>query len=84
MKFVDASFGKKHPHFEKTVYWMHEFMPEVTETHFIAAYGHDIERAFGGGDASGSYLDPEHLKRHQERGAEILSGFLTRKGAPSK
>ncbi|NTW30759.1 MAG: DUF4202 domain-containing protein [Candidatus Moranbacteria bacterium] len=82
VKFVDESFGRKHPHFERTMYWLREFMPEATEVHLIAAYGHDIARAFDGEGASESYLDTEHLQRHQERGAEILSDFLLKNGAP--
>ncbi|MEI6650865.1 MAG: DUF4202 family protein [Candidatus Moraniibacteriota bacterium] len=84
VKFVDESFGRKHPHFERTVYWLREFMPEVTEAHLIAAYGHDIARAFDGEGTPESYLDTEHLQRHQERGAEILSDFLLKNGASSE
>ena len=45
--YVDESFGgKQKPHFERTVFWMEKFLPNITQAERIAAYGHDIERAF--------------------------------------
>lgn len=83
--YVDKSFqGIQKPHFERTVYWIEQFIPGATESHKIAAYSHDIERAFRekGKTVPENYLDPEFLKNHQERGAEIMTSFLRSENAP--
>jgi hypothetical protein len=84
VKFVDDSFGRKHPHFERTVYWLQKFMPEATEAHLIAAYGHDIEHAFRPKEVPEEYLNETFLRNHQEGGARILSEFLVSIGAPQE
>jgi len=79
VKFVDDSFKGVHkPHFERTVYWYEQFLPEYTEAHKIAAYAHDIERAFRNKDNifPEDYLDSEFLKHHQEEGARLMVDFL--------
>ncbi len=84
IEFVDKSFGgKQKPHFTRTVYWIEKFVPNVTEAHRIAAYSHDIERAFReeGKTVPEDYLDPEFLRNHQEKGASIMSDFLKEQGA---
>jgi hypothetical protein len=81
VKFVDESFGRKHPHFERTVYWLCEFMPEATEAHRVAAYGHDIEHAFRPKEVPEEYLDETFLRNHQEGSVRILSEFLVSIGA---
>lgn len=77
-------FGKKIPHFERTVYWFERFSPQFTEAHRIAAYSHDIERAFRTKDKEipENYLDQDFLKDHQEKGAEIMENFLRNEKAP--
>jgi hypothetical protein len=85
VEYVDESFkGKQKSHFERTVFWIQKFLPEVTEAHKIAAYSHDIERAFRDESklASENYLDQEFLRNHQETGAEIMSVFLGAQKAP--
>jgi hypothetical protein len=77
--FVDQSFGgKQKAHFERTVYWLETLLPDHTEAHSVAAYSHDIERAFRdeNTNAPDDYLDSEFLRHHEERGAEIMKEFL--------
>jgi hypothetical protein len=79
VEYVDTSFqGKQKLHFERTVFWYEKFIPNLTEAHRIAAYSHDIERAFRTAEERkvADYLDPQFLKNHQEKGAEIMSDFL--------
>ncbi|MEO8638076.1 MAG: DUF4202 family protein [Candidatus Taylorbacteria bacterium] len=83
--FVNDAFkGKQIVHFERTVYWFEKFSPKFSEAHKIAAYAHDIERAFRdeGKKAPENYLDADFLKYHQEKGAEIIAEFLRKKHAP--
>ncbi len=80
VKYVDESFGGKKAHFERTVYWYEQLLPEITEAHRISAYAHDIERGVKG-EKDRDYLNPEILKRHQKDGAEILGEFLEKNGA---
>lgn len=85
VEYVDESFkGKQKPHFERTVFWIQKFMPEITEAHKIAAYSHDIERAFRDETRAvpENYLDVNFLKNHQEKGAEIMLAFLNTQKAP--
>ena len=83
VEYVDQSFkGEQKPHFERTVYWLQQFLPDFSEAHRIAAYSHDIERAFQDKKkVTENYLDPEFLKNHQEKGAKIMSDFLLSQGA---
>lgn len=84
IEYVDESFkGKQKLHFERAVYWMERFLPNSTEAHRIAAHSHDIERSFRNEEKNvvDNYLDPEHLKNHQEKGAQIMSEFLASQGA---
>jgi len=83
-EYVNKSFkGKQVIHFERTVFWFEKFYPQFTEAYRIAAYSHDIERAFRDEDkkAPEDYLNPTFLKYHQEKGAEIISEFLEKQGA---
>ena len=85
IEYVDESFkGVQKPHFERTVFWIQQFLSTATEAHKIAAYSHDIERAFRGEDKTvpDNYLDENFLKKHQERGTEIMSTFLRSQNAP--
>ncbi len=85
-KFVFDSFkaiGKSDemPHFTRTVYWLKVLVPNADEALCVAAIAHDIERAFRQNDTiqkklSAGFLDPEFLRLHEERGAEIIADFL--------
>ena len=82
--FVNNTFLNKNiKHFELTVYYLDQFLPNITEGQKIAAYSHDIERANREKDEMymKSYLDPAGLKHHQEKGAEIVADFLKTEGA---
>lgn len=83
VEYVDTSFGGKKPHFERTVFWLEKFYPNYSEAHRIAAYSHDIERAFRskGSEVPENYLDPEFLKHHQRGGAQMMQEFLENNGA---
>lgn len=84
VQFADTAFaGKQKPHFTRTVFWLEQFLPNITEAHRIAAYVHDIERAFRGEKKKvpENYLDPAFLKYHSETGAEIIGKFLAENGA---
>ncbi len=81
--YVDEAFkGKQKAHFERAVYWLEQFLPECTEAHRVAAYSHDIERAFRDPDfpKPKSYLDMNYLRHHEEEGARIMEAFLTERG----
>lgn len=85
-KFVNDSFnmsandnGTKH--FEQTVYWVKEIKPNPDEPTLIAAYAHDIARAFRKETTQQTFKnkefnDSEILTQHQEQGATIISDFL--------
>ncbi len=77
--YVDESFqGKQKSHFERAVFWIEQFISECSDAHKVAAYAHDIERAFRDKSkpAPASFLDPTFLKEHQESGAQIMRNFL--------
>jgi hypothetical protein len=83
IKYVDESFGgKQQAHFERTMYWLERFQPHFTHAHAVAAYSHDIERAFRDKNIAqpNDYLDKDFLRHHQEKGAEIMKEFLTSEG----
>lgn len=85
-QFVDECFEGKKAHFERTVYWLKQLKPDADEAMQIAAYAHDIERAFSRQPMEfwkdRELNDPEHLKEHQEKGARRISGFLRKRGYP--
>lgn len=66
--YVDRSYGRKIPHFKRTVFWLEKFLPNCGEAEQIAAYSHDIERAFRPANKKepNDYLDPDFLRAHQE------------------
>ena len=68
IEFVDQSFGKHMPHFERTVFWLEKFLPNCSEAERIAAYSHDIERAFRPADKKepDDYLNLDFLRMHEE------------------
>ncbi|MBD3253421.1 DUF4202 family protein [Candidatus Pacearchaeota archaeon] len=85
-KFVNKSFensvtNESSVHYEKTVYWVKKLKPEADEPILIAAYAHDIQRAFRKTNTEETFKniemnDPNFLKMHSEQGAKIISDFL--------
>ena len=84
-QFVADSFGKTNHntvHLMRTAYWAEQLRPTIDEAFLIAAVSHDIERSVGQpGQQPVNFTDEEFLKRHQEKGAELMRTFLTEKGA---
>ncbi len=83
IEYVDTSYGRHIPHFERTVFWLEKFLPNCGEAERIAAYAHDIERAFRDETrkAPDDYLNIDFLRSHEEGGAEIMRKFLTENNA---
>ncbi len=83
IEFVDGAFGKKKPHYERTLHWLLVLRPKADLTLQIAAYSHDVERAFKttkGDRMRLIYERPEQLTEHQEKSASIMYDFLTQEG----
>ncbi len=91
-KFVLDSYSGKAPdailkHFTRTAYWVKRLKPSADEAFLIAAVSHDIERAFRDPDYSAikdsnkGFKDENHIIHHQNKGAEIMDGFLKKEGA---
>lgn len=87
VEYVDQSFGKKSEHFERTVYWLLQLKPDADIYFQIAAYSHDIQRAFVFKEtlemvekSESGFKDPEFLKSHQEDGAKRMYEFLMKNG----
>jgi hypothetical protein len=88
-EFVNSSFNHKGiNHFEQTVYWVKKLKPDADEALLIAAYAHDIQRAFRGSQiekaikkSKKGFNDKKLMKLHQEKGAEIMGKFLEKEGA---
>lgn len=92
-EFVDQAFTKigqqeELPHFERTVYWFMQLKPDVDEAFLIAAYAHDVERAFRVETdedlKNKSFTDDFFLKYHPQKGAEIIGNFLEQQEAPAQ
>ena len=79
-KFVNESrAGRYITHFERTVHWIKILKPDADEALLIAAYSHDIERAFRG--FKGSLVESEEiLKKHQGEGGKIMYDFILKNG----
>ena len=85
-QFVKESFeqsvsGKSLKHFDRTVYWTKKLKLDVDEPILIAAYAHDISRAFRLKTTEERFKnielnDPDILKKHQEESAHIVGDFL--------
>lgn len=76
--FVDNAFGDEKKHFDRTLFWLLELKPDADLAFHIAAYAHDVERAF---KAMGTkrfliYEDHQELINHQLKSAEIVYSFL--------
>lgn len=89
-QFVDESFGKKLEHFERTVFWLLKLKQDADEPMQIAAYAHDIERAFHPDIEPEKFYknielnDKNYLTEHQEKGAEIITNFLKENNYPEE
>lgn len=79
--FENSATGKSLEHFERTVYWARQLKSDADEAILIAAYSHDIARAFRDTNSEQTYQtkeldDPEILLEHQNYGAKIMTKFL--------
>ena len=85
-QFVNQKFEGKNPvHFERTVYWVKQLSPEADEAMLIAAYAHDIERAFNIAKREPEKFESgEILEVHQIEGGKIMYDFLIENGADEK
>ena len=92
-QFIFDSFNKigkssRIRHFERTVYWVKRLKPKADEALLVAAIAHDIERAFlqkgvlEKMNSAGS-TSTEHIRPHEERGAEIIADFLKQRNVNS-
>lgn len=84
-EFVNEKYRGKDPaHFERAVYWVQQLKPDADEELLIAAYSHDIERAFREKSAVNEegFDRGEILKRHQDRGGRIMYDFLVANDYP--
>jgi len=86
IKFVDYSFGLKKDHYERTLFWVNQLDTKADLGLRIAAYCHDIERAFGQktGRKRLMYDTQKELRNHQEESARIIYNFLLSIGADKK
>jgi hypothetical protein len=77
-----------HPHnghLERTLDWLVVLDPGASEAARIAAATHDVERAYPDGDtpwdSARDWDSAEYNRWHQDRCAEIASGWLREQGA---
>ena len=94
ISYVNKSFqqcvtSKSVKHFENTVYWVKKLKPDADEAMLIAAYSHDIQRAFRKTRTSETFKnkefnDPKIIKKHQNDGAKLMADFLKRNGYGNK
>jgi len=88
-QFIDKSFrqinrSKSLKHFDRTVYWTKKIRPDADEPILIAAYAHDVSRAFNEEftiekSKNRDLTDPRVSRKHQDESARIVVDFL-RKG----
>ena len=69
IEFVNKAYNRDPIHFKRTVYWLRQLKPDADEPMLIAAYAHDIERAFARSSMDfwkdKELNDSEYLKKHQ-------------------
>ncbi len=85
--FVDTANGGESDHFKRTVDWAKSLSNSPSENLLIAAYSHDIERILRSkrtNNEKRTFTDPELLKQHQQKGAEIIEKVLLNNGMESK
>ncbi len=68
-------------HFDRTVYWTKKIRPDADEPILIAAYAHDVSRAFNEEftvekSKNRDLTDPRVLRKHQDESACIIVDFL--------
>ncbi len=80
VKFVNESFDSNTVqiiHFERTVHFVKILNQDADEAFLVAAYSHDIARAFTEiKQFKGRFKDPSYLKAHQDKSAKIIGEFL--------
>ena len=73
-------------HLIRTRDWVLELDPDASDALLLAALTHDIERHVPGGPrqdkAHAAWDDPDYLRAHSERSAEIVGSWLRSQGAP--
>ncbi|MFA5797710.1 MAG: DUF4202 family protein [Candidatus Woesearchaeota archaeon] len=84
--YVHDCFSKSankgnYTHFEHTVNYLLQLKPDADEAMQIAAYAHDIDRAFHTTTAADKFKDmelddPKYLRVHQQSSAKIITSFL--------
>lgn len=80
-EFVTESFGKEHPHLERTLYWVKELKPDASEELLIAARSHDVERAFNPEVKDmKEYRTGAEQEKHEVEGGRIMFEFLVKEG----
>lgn len=85
-QFINESFAKSdYPntpdHLQRTLDWLLKLKPDADEAMQIAAYSHDIARAFATTSFEDKpFDDREYLYIHQKTGAEMVAKFLTEQG----
>ena len=81
--FVDSNFSKENLlHLDKTLFWLLKLKPDADEALQIAAYSHDIERAFNKSNGSKkTFVSGKSLEKHQSKGASIMYDFLINNSA---
>lgn len=71
-------------HSRRTVFWLLELKPDADEALKIAALAHDIERISPPpplehmvAASSKGWMDPEFLRRHSTKGADIIAALMS-------
>lgn len=87
--FVKTAFGGKNlEHFERTEYWVGQLRSSPSKALLIAAFAHDIEKAFNPTTNLTAHLkectDKNYLERHQNEGGQTMFAILISKGAPAQ
>jgi predicted ABC-type ATPase len=83
INFVDRAFGKKKLHYVRTLYWLLQLKPDADLAFQVAAYGHDVERAFKkiSGRKRLIYQAKDDLVKHQKDSGAKMYDFLIKEGA---
>lgn len=87
--FEECATGKSLNHFERTVFWTRKLKPDADEAILVAAYAHDIARAFRSTNTEQTFQNyelnnPTILEEHQRKGAKIITEFLKKEGCEPK
>lgn len=81
--FVDKSFGQKKQHYVRTLHWLLQLKPDADLAFQIAAYAHDVERAFktAKGRKRLIYKTKAELIKHQKDSGMIMYDYLIKSDA---